>query len=300
MPINKLLPDHDLPSKIHYGEPSKSEIIPALSSIDVKLIQHTCRKSVLDTVPTWSGATWEDVPGRVYTEDEKKEYLKKMFKMESLPSAMETVQFVFQVSNIDLIDVTHLLRHRLFSFSAHCTADRDLRFDQYTVKPSIQHSEFYEEYNHLISECASLYARMLDSDDIPLLDARTILPRSGVNHYYVRADLRSIIPYIKQRLDRQIQPESDNVIALSMLLEISKIFPEIKYAIDLEAVDRVYIMSAKSGHGTNSYPPENKNDIFEWKPQWFIYKRLRKEFPGGHVFVNLYDKIVDTYKRLTK
>lgn len=177
------------------------------------------------------------------------------------------------------------------SFSAHCTGDRDLRMDEALVKPSILESNFYHRMRKHVQEAKELYADMVDSG-IPMVDARTILPRNFENHYYLKVDLNSFIGFLRQRLDRQIQPESDNILAMRMLIEVAKIYPEIKQAIDLDKPDAFYCKTAPTDHASNLYEPEfPRNDVFDWKPQWFIYKKERSEMPGGDVFMNLWSKL---------
>ena len=245
---------------------------------------------LLTYIPRWVDATWNDKPHNDYTVKERKELVKDMFMGNTLPSAMETINLVFLISNIDLVDVTHLLRHRTMSFSAICTADRDLRHDSAMVKPSIYMSNtFLERFERIVKDAKNLYADMVDSNEISLLDARTILPRCLENHYYCRVNLKDAIHYLRQRLDRQIQPESDNIVAIQMMYHLCVIYPMLKDIIDLEAPDAWYVKTVPTGRGSNIYMPEiPRNDTFDYKDQWFLYKKQRKDMRGGEVFLQLW------------
>jgi thymidylate synthase (FAD) len=300
MPINNNLPDKEFPFTVHTGEPPITQHLNALDALHVELIDAPTREQVLEYIPRFSLATWEDSPRNDYTMAEREQCLKDLFNFKLLPGAMETMGFTFLVSNIDLVDVTHLIRHRAMTFSAHCTGDRDQRHDAALVKPSIWDNEVYSgRLGYVLQEAKRLYADMVDNG-ISILDARTVLPRCLTNHYYARVNLKDFIPYLNQRLDRQIQPESDNLIAMKMLVEVAKIFPEIANCIDLDKPDYFFIKTAQQDHSSNMYLPEEKNDIFEWKPQWFIHNKTRADMPGGSWFTDLNWDLVRVYKKLTE
>lgn len=215
-----------------------------------------------------------------------------MFKGEVLPTVLESITLIFQIENLDVVDVTHLLRHRSMSFSAHCTGDRDLRMDTALIKPSIRSNpNLCAKVQQHIRDAKDLYVEMVDSYGIAMVDARTLLPRCFENHYYLKVDLKSFIGYLHKRLDRQIQPESDNILAMKMLVEVAKIYPEIKHAIDLDKPDAFYCKTAPTNFASNLYRPEKRNDTFDWKAQWFVYPFERKEMPGGRTFTHLWNEL---------
>lgn len=284
MPINNKLPNKVFPMEWHTGEEPTTTFMSHLKAINVRLLDYQYWNSLKSYLPEWSAATWEDRPGFQIPPDKRVSIVKKVFRMEVLPSALETVQYVFQLSNLDYVDVTHLLRHRTMSFSAHCTGDRDQRHDRALVKPSIRGSKYYKRYRELVHQSKQLYADMLD-DGISVLDARTVLPRCLENHYYCRVNLKDFIYFLRQRLDRQIQPESDNILAMKMFIAVAKVHPEIKHAVDLDAPDQWYVKTAQTNHSSNLYMPEKpRNDVFEYKEQWFVYPCERKDMPGGYEF----------------
>ena len=299
MPINNDLPDRKHPMTIHYNEEQRTQFLDAIANISITLMDAPTRYQTECYAPSMGLATWEDKPRYYYTTEETRAFIKKMFEGEVLPTVMETINFTFLISNIDYIDVTHLIRHRTMSFSAHCTADRDMRHDDALVKPSIIVSKFLLRYMKLVNDCKQLYADMVDSQEVSIIDARTVLPRCLENHYYARVNLKDLIHFLKQRLDRQIQPESDNIIALKMYVEVCKIFPEFKKVIDLDAPDKWYIKTAPGEHSSNLYMPEKpRNDVFDYKEQWFIYKKQRHQMPGGDTFVEIWNGLVEELNKI--
>lgn len=165
--------------------------------------------------------------------------------------------------------------------------------DSAMIKPSMYQNQYLRnKIMAHIDDSKKLYIEMLDYEGVSILDARTILPRCLENHYYVKTDLKSFIGFLHQRLDRQIQPESDNILAMRMLIEVAKVLPEIKYAIDLDRPDAHYVKTAQTDHSSNMYMPEKpRNDVFNYKEQWFINKKQRSEMKGGEVFINLWNKL---------
>lgn len=295
MPINTFLPDKKFPVEFKHGMAPVTAYYEHLSNIKVTLLDCPTMDQLLHYIAPMALATWEDNPRNDYTEEERKDVIRKLLAGKLLPTALETVGLTFLISNIDLVDVTHLIRHRTMSFSAHCTGDRDQRFDDCMVKASIlANPEFYERYRKIVDMSKQLYAEMVDSMEVSILDARTILPRSLANHYYARVNLKDFIGFLHQRLDRQIQPESDNIVALKMLVEANKKLPGLKNVVDLTAPDSWYVRTAPTDHSSNLYMPEKpRNDVFEYKDQWFMYKMQRKDMPGGESFIKLWNELVE-------
>jgi hypothetical protein len=298
MPINNDLLDLDSPVPMKWNEKPRTKFVPNLSAISVKLLSAPTYEELLKYIPAWGTATWNDKPHDNFDLDQRKQVVQDMLDGNILPSSLETVGLVFLISNIDLVDVTHLIRHRTMSFSAICTGDRDLRHDDCLIKPAIEKSNFHERYVQLVLDSKQLYADMVDSKKISILDARTVLPRSLEHHYYARVNLKDALNFIKQRSDRQIDPESNNIMALRMWIEIVKQYPLIKHLIDFSKPDSWYVHTAPTGRSSNMYMPEDRNDVFEYKPEWFVYKNKRSEMAGGEVFVNLWESLIEELKSL--
>jgi thymidylate synthase ThyX len=299
MPINPTLPDLESPVPFKWGEVPSTEFVEHLTSIDVQLLHAPTWRDLMDYIPRWCRATWSDHPHDNYTPKERVQILRELFEGKVLPSALETIGLVFLIKNIDKVDVTHLLRHRTLSFSAVCSADRDLRHETCLVKNSIIMSEFAARYKEIVEEAKQLYADMVDTRKISMLDARTILPACLEHHYYVRGNIKDIVAFIRQRIDRQIQPESDNIVALKMWIEIVRRYPEAKGMVDVYAPDGFYCKMVPTGLSSNIYMPEiPRNDIMEYKPQWFMYHRQRSQMEGGDLFVRLWKSLVQELEEI--
>jgi hypothetical protein len=299
MPIDESLPNIKSPVPFKWYEEPKTDFSEHLSKINVQLLDYPSRQSLMAYLPRWCKATWSDKPHDDFNFEERSQVLKDLFEGKVLPTALETIRLVFLVSNMDKVDVTHLLRHRTLSFSAVCSADRDLRHDDALIKSSIASSEFAERAEKLVKMAKKLYADMVDTQEISMLDARTILPACLEHHYYVSGNIKDIVNFVRQRIDRQIQPESDNIIALKMWIEIVKKYPEAKGMVDVHAPDSFYCKMAPTGLSSNIYMPEiPRNDVFDFKPQWFMYKRERRHMKGAFMFLALWKDLVNKLEAL--
>lgn len=278
-----------------------------LSQIEVTLVSAPRVEHLRQYIPEFVHATWEDRPKTSYTIEEQDQTIEDLFNGNLLPTAFETIRMTFRVEGLDLIDVTHLIRHRVFSFSAQCTADRDMRNDTILIKPSIlADDEFRRRYEHLHDEAFQLYADMVDSQRVSILDARTVLPRSTSHFYYMNGNIRDFMNFIRTRKDRQIQPESDNMIALRMWVEIVKMYPFLKDQIDINESEQYYCKTLLAGTSSNTYYPRHKNIMalqkidhnFDVKDYEFLYECRRDEFPGGDTFLKLEKQVFEELERL--
>jgi thymidylate synthase ThyX len=282
MPKNNNLEPVKLPMKIRFGEDPDFEFVNDLENIKVTLVDCTPWENIMKYAPGWVNATWADEPRLEYTPVEIADSLEKIFNFNTLPSVLETIRLTFLIEGISVQDVTHLLRHRTFSFSAQCTGDRWLTHQKAVVPESIQNSpEFYERYVELTKACRQLYVDMINSKKISIMDARLILNKNHDNFYYASCNFKDLIGFIKQRIDRQIQPKSDNIVAYQMYLELCRAYPIAHFEIiDFDMPSWHYIKNARNGHATNLYFPEPNSDKFEWNEKDFIYQAWREDLNG--------------------
>jgi len=303
MPYNINKKPIKLPVKLKTGEEPVTGYTEQLSSIRVQLMYAPTMTELGSYIPEFCTATWQDRPPlhRDYTFQERNKILHDLFHGKFLPTAMETINITFRIEGMDIIDTTHLIRHRMFSFSAQCSADRDLRHDSAVVKPGILANEkFMDRYMEITEAAKQLYADMVDSGEISILDARTILPRNLATFYYVRGTLGDWIRYVEQRKDEQIQPMSDNVIAMYIWLELVRMYPPLINRVKIGGPDHWYIKTAPTGRNSNIYPPKPENDTFEYGDNWFLHDKPRDGFEGSEVYSAIKNRvlrILDEYRQ---
>ena len=294
MPINKDLEPIELPMVLKFGQEPQTTFLNNLDALKVELVDHPTRQQAWNVAWHYVKATWADRPDIDPTEGVSQQELSKnledVFGGRTLPAPMECLGFTFRLSGLSFQEVTHIIRHRAGTFAAQCTGDRDLRDDDVVVPEPVQNSpDFLRRWEKIVNDSKELYAEMVDSKVVSMMDARLILPKCMTSFYYMRLSLKDLIGFIYQRMDTQIQPAADNLLASRMAVEVAKVIPEFTSVIDFNKPDMHYIKTfrVKEGdkfvsRGTNLYWPIPKNDKFEFHPNDTIYQCTREEINGTH------------------
>lgn len=285
MPKNNNLKPASLPMPLRFNEEPTTEFINNLDALEVVLLNYPTIDQLISEIIPFTNATWNDDPIEVRDSMTMKEKLQNVydaFHFKYLPQSLETVNLTFLLKGIDMQTVTHILRNRVgFTFSAECSGDKWWTHKRSLVPNSIEQSdEFYERWKKVTEECKKLYCDMIDSKKISIMDARHILPRNMETYYLMHVNFLSLLNFLKQRIDKQIQPEEDNVLAYRLLLETIKKVPFAINCVNIHAPAMHYVKMARTGKATNLYFPDKDSDIFEWNENDFIYQTTRDKMNG--------------------
>ncbi len=289
MPQNNNLKPVDLPMTLRFDEEPTTEFLNDIDALQIELVDHPTAEQMREVAWRYVKATWADTPE--YTNPgtasafDLSENLEDVLNFRALPTPMEIFSFTFKFAGIDLQTVTHLIRHRAGSFAAQCTGDRFLHHEPCLVPSAVENSpDLYRRWKRHVEDSKKLYADMVDTKEISMMDARTILPKCLSTFYYGRFNLKDIIGFVKQRADKQIQPSIDNLIAAKMALEIIRVLPEASTVIGSKALTSPawhYIKNVRSGTGTNLYWPDDDSDQHvEYHPNDTIYQACRYDLNG--------------------
>lgn len=319
MPKNNDLIPVELPMIKRFGEKPNTAFKNNLDAIKVTLMQAPSMDDLRQYLPSFANATWAELPDDYdnLPVEEKDKLIREVFLGKTLPTALETINLNFRIEGISLQEVTHIIRYRNASFSADCSGDKWWTHKNALVPNSIQHSngpvpedkydeyrymsgndvhpeDFHRRYKQIVQMAKELYCDMIDSKHISIMDARYILPRCLETFYYMRLSLKDALHFIKQRIDKQIQPETDNIIAYQMYCEILRQFPVANGIVDIHAPSWFYINTARTGKATNLYFPDADSDKFEWNENDFIYQCYRNEMNGTDKdATNHFDKLLE-------
>jgi thymidylate synthase (FAD) len=275
-----------------FGEVGHLEFVEQLNNINVKIIDAPTITQFRKAISVFMMNTWNDYPAYEFNDSDIDKCISELFAGNILPTGMEIIGITWLVNGLNMIDTTHLIRHRLFSFSAQTHADRDMRDDMCVVPAGIMaNDDFYRRYIGVTKDAHELYIDMMDSGLVNCLDARTIMPRNMEHFYIVRCCIKDLIGYVQMRSDEQIQTTVDNIVAIKLWIEIVKLYPFLKGLIDFNKPDAYYVKQCSNGK-TNIFPPNAKNDLFDWKQEQFYHDKPRDNFPGGNVYLELRKKLL--------
>lgn len=285
MPKNNELTPATLPMPLRFNEKPTTEFINNLDAMEVTLLNYPTVDQLIEEIIPFTNATWNDDPIAVRDSMSMKEKIQNVydaFHFKYLPQSLETVNLTFLIKGIDLQTVTHLLRNRVgFTFSAECSGDKWWTHKRSLVPNAVQQSdEFYKRWQEITIAAKQLYCDMIDSKQISIMDARHILPRNLETYYLMHVNFLSLLNFLKQRIDKQIQPEEDNVLAYKLLLATIEKVPFAINVVNIHAPAMHYVTMARTGKATNLYFPDKDSDIFAWNENDFIYQARRDELNG--------------------
>jgi hypothetical protein len=271
-----------------------------LSAIDVQIVHAPTVAEFRKTISVFLLNTWNDKIQWDFPESQIDQTIDELFRYELLPTAMETINITWSVNGMDMIDTTHLIRHRLFSFAAQVHGDRDMRDDRVMVKPGIMaNADYFERYKQITTMARDLYVDMLDSGLVHGLDARTIMPRNFEHFYMVRCTIKDLIGYCIMRGDEQIQTTVDNIIAMKLWLSVLKVYPFLKDLVDFRKSDTFYQRQCAKGK-TNIFPPNAKNDNFDWCEEQFYHTQGRDEYAGSESYLAIREDLLKQIDAIDK
>lgn len=301
MPKNLKLQPIPLPMELKFGQKANTDFKVIENNIKVELIDGPTIDNLLSWVPEFVNATWAEAnKERTFSQEKRIDSVIKSFVGKTLPTVLENIRFTFLIEGITYIEVSHILRHRNFSISAYCSGDVHLHNAEVMIPESINNSsEFNERYRKIMTEAKELYADMVNSKEVSLMDARYALPVSRNQGYIISMCYKDILAFVKQRIDRAIQPKSDNIIAYQIWIEVCKQLPFLTMLdiVDFDMPSWFFINTARSGHSTNLYTPEEHNDKFDWHPEDFIYQAKRDEVCGTDRTPSEFPIILEEYKQ---
>ena len=123
-------------TQLKFGKkPGPIEFVNQLEAIDVQIVHAPTVAEFRKTISVFLMNTWNDKIQWEFPDADIDQTIDELFRYELLPTAMETINITWSVNGMDMIDTTHLIRHRLFSFAAQVHGDRDMRDDRVMVKP---------------------------------------------------------------------------------------------------------------------------------------------------------------------
>ena len=270
------------------------EFVNDLENIKVTLLNYTPYSHLEKYIPELVTATWneniQEFRDTLLPKD-KDEIMKLCFAGKLIPTALKSVPVTILIEGITSHDVTHLLRHSGLSFAADCTGDKYIT-DRPMIIPSFLDDcpiEYKIRYTEMMAEAFQLYDDICNNlgQKVHIQDARLVLPRTTETFYYVTGSLFDFIRFLQQRIDMQVQPKSDNILALRVYEALSKVYP---LQINVNARNNFYCSESEHELSSKWYSPLPQNETEYTKNMETVYGDMTK-MNGNSSYKTIKDKI---------
>jgi len=273
-----------------------------LESIKVTMMDYPTMERLASYIPEFVSMTWMEEIDQIDMVLEDKEMTREdivmeMFNWRTLPTALETVRLTMFCEGLDLTNVTHLIRHRLFSYSAQSTDPATMEgHDILENDAFLEHPDLLERSRKLCKESNELYKDALDRG-LSFYDARHYQPRAKEAKYFVSGNIKDFIMLIRTRLGRTNQPTSDNILAMRMRQAILKVYPFLRNQLNIESPQMHYINAINEKFNLNTYPPDAlhrkvlEEKGIDWSNAKFNHDKARDEYSTNDKFEALVEKI---------
>lgn len=274
-----------------------------LTSLKATIVDYTPIEKLAKYIPEFVSITWLEGLEQMDMLMEEKEmnrldFVDEMFSRHTLPTALETVRLTFFLEGLDLTNVTHVIRHRMFSYSSQssdpCTMEGHniLENDAF-----MEHPDLRDRSRKLCEDANQLYIDALDRG-MTFYDARHYMPRAKEAKYFMSGDIAQFMSFINTRLGRQNQPTSDNILALRMRQAILKVYPMLEKWMPAEQEQKAYTQCINSRCNLNTYPPDAEHrraldyDGVDYDEAKFQHSKARDEYSCNNHFDSLFKAIL--------
>jgi len=279
MPHSSNIPIREKPANVLKGEKPKTTFKDGLSSIKVDMI-HWPNENINLSSYAFQKATWANspyVPGKDPEQDKKilSDLRIEAFQGNGLPLSLELYDFVFSIAGITRIVTHQVVRNRIgATYSQQCSGDKDWRHHDVLVPRSLYNNkDLYEKFKKNVIGAKMLYAEMLDTMEIPILDARRVLPHCLETFIYVKFNLVTLISFIQKRDCTQTQEPEMVIVARQMRDEVLKKFPFLEKLLENKCKNgSCFYTKSDRLTGTSMFVPDKLHD-FEYNQNNFIYNK---------------------------
>lgn len=253
-----------------------------LANIKVTLLNYTPYNILEKYIPELVTATWneniEEFRKSLLPKD-RDEIMKLCFDGKLIPTALKSIPVTILIEGITTHDVTHLLRHSGLNFAADCTGDKYI-VDRPIIIPSFLNDcpkEYVKRYAKIMEDSYNLYDDICNNlgNKVHIQDARLVLPRTMETFYYVTGSLFDFLNFLRQRIDMQVQPKSDNILALKIYKELKKVYP---INIDINARNNFYCSESEHELSSKWYSPLPQNETDYTKNMETVYGDMTKMY----------------------
>ena len=150
----------------------------------------------------------EKVPEREEMTKEKIEEILGKIKDSGHHSVIEHASFTFAIKEVSRTLTHQLVRHRLASYSQQSQRYVDIEsFDPVVPDTIKENDEAKEKFDDLMEEVKDTYTELKEIDDVPLEDARFVLPNATKSNIIVTMNARELWHFFSLRCCKRAQWE---------------------------------------------------------------------------------------------
>ncbi|MEF8874505.1 MAG: FAD-dependent thymidylate synthase [Candidatus Thermoplasmatota archaeon] len=186
----------------------------------VELINHTLepdRSAAHAALTCYS----EDVPEKEEMTEEQIEEILAKIRESGHHSVIEHASFTFAIHHVSRSLTHQLVRHRLASYSQQSQRYVDIEDFDPVVPDSIKEDDEARELFHgLMEDIQEAYIELKEKEDIPLEDARYVLPNATRSNIIVTMNARELWHFFSLRCCKRAQWEIRDM--ANRMLELSK------------------------------------------------------------------------------
>ena len=279
MPHDPEIPIKKKPADVLRRETPLTAFVDYLDAVKVSLIHWPDHMTDL-VGHAFQQATWGTspyLPGQDKTRDSEIETDLKIlaFEGKGLPLSLELYDFVFCIDGISRIVTHQIVRNRIgATYSQQASGDKDWRHHRALVPRSIYHQEdLWLKFRDQVLQAKMLYAEMLDTMEVPILDARRVLPHCLETYIYVKFNLVTLISFIQKRDCVQTQEPEMVIVARRMRDAVLSKFPNLADKLRSRcSTGQCYYTLSDRQVGTSMFLPDKDHD-FKYNRENFIYQK---------------------------
>ena len=281
---------------------TKINYVNDIDAINVRLLNYPTIEELKRYIPELVMATWnedEDAFSESLSDEDRLRFVIRTLQNKFIPTALRSINVTFEITGLSWHDVTHLIRSTGFSYAADCSGDKLMENRPIVVPEFLNELKdengdiLFKAYHEAMSDLMHIYDTAINSGKVHVQDARLMLPRTMTTFYYVTGGLDTCLRFISQRIDRQVQPKADNIIAMKLAIELTKVLP---LMIDVDMPNKFYITESKTNFKSGWDWPNDINgqsipDEYK-KEELFVYgKQHRDDLIGNKTFVDVWNEL---------
>lgn len=207
----------------------------------------------------------EDTRNKVtnMTPEEKQKELEYMAN--TIPSSWEFVNYTFEIKNVTRAFTHQFVRTRTGSYAQQTMRMLDKKEFTYRIPPTIkafgEEDTRYKEYCRCMEVIQLTYDNLI-RDDVPVEDARGVLPTNIHTNIIAQFNLRTVAEMAKSRTGLRTQDEYREVL-IQMLDAVTEVHPWAKLFLYPEKMKNVKIIEDFISEKTKDLPSNEKYDLLK-------------------------------------